>query len=305
MRRRASAVSVLVLACACACSCSKEHAAVQAAASASGPTPSSAASVQRLLAGSVPHVMQTKPACRALLVTGKASVEGTPVVLGSLLDGEHWVDLEAGSSVSLRHTLTSREFKLIGPARVLPCRHGAEQVLLARGQLTTSANLGVRPGAEVLIATPAGTIHYGDAALDAEFGPKGLRLRVKEGEAWMEPETQGLPPFKNPIHGNALAALPPSKLDAAGLGQACQVAAEKAQESAQRVLGAGADPGTLGARAAAQVRDRSAARSACAMAAAALGLVADPAERQSLSASIAHSDELWQSVPHAISAQKN
>ncbi len=66
-----------------------------------------------------------------------------------------------GASISLRHTQTTREFKLIGPASVLPCRAGSEQLLLAAGQLTTSANLGVRPGAEVLIATPQGTIRYG------------------------------------------------------------------------------------------------------------------------------------------------
>src|SRR5450432_946200 len=216
--RTALAVSTLGLACLCACG--KRGEASKAVPSASAPrslAPSASASP------SVPHFVQTKPGCRALAVTGKASADGAPITTGTLLDGEHWVELDAGASVSLRHTLTSRELKLIGPGRVLPCRHGKEEVLLAQGQLSTSSNLGVRPGAEVLIATPAGTIHYGDAALDAEFGPKGLRLRVKEGEAWMEPAAQGLPPFKNPIHGNALAALPPSKLDAAGLGQACQV----------------------------------------------------------------------------------
>ena len=79
--------------------------------------------------------------------------------------------------------LTSREFKLIGPGHyaALP-RHGAEQMLVvADGELTTAANLGVRPGAEVLIATPEGTVHFGDAALDFEYGPKGLRRARQTG----------------------------------------------------------------------------------------------------------------------------
>jgi len=118
----------------------------------------------------VPHVEQAKPACRALAVTGLATVDGAPLTTSALLDGAHWVELAAGATVALRHTVTSREFKLIGPGHALPCRAGSEQVLLADGQLSTSANLGVRPGAEVLIATPEGVVHYGDAALDVEFG---------------------------------------------------------------------------------------------------------------------------------------
>src|SRR5882724_153571 len=148
---------------------------------------------------SVPHAVLPKGACRALLVSGKVTVDGALIVTGSLLDGEHWVELESGSSAALRHTLTSREFRLIGPAKVLPCRAGAEQLLLAKGQLSTSANLGVRPGTEVLIASPLGTVHYGDAALDVELSTQGLLVRVKQGEAWVEPEQAGKPPFKNPV----------------------------------------------------------------------------------------------------------
>jgi hypothetical protein len=270
-------------------------------------SPTSSVIPSATASASVPHLTQVKPECRALAVTGKATVDGVPIVTGSLLDGEHWVVLETGSSVSLRHTLTSRELKLIGPGLVLPCRHGAEQILLSSGRLSTSSNLGVRPGAEVLIATPSGTIRYGDAALDVEIGAKGLRMRVKEGEAWLEPEKLGVPPFKNPVHSPNVAALPLSKATATELTEACKAAAETAAESARRLLGVDAPQASssLGERAAAQVRDRAAARAACAVSAAAAGSVTDPAERQSLWASIAHSEELWQNVPRAVSAQKN
>jgi len=285
-----------VLALAGATACSKPGTAAKPSAS----TPTAAAV-------SAPHASQVKPACRALLVVGRATVDGAPIATSALLDGAHWVELEAGASVALRHTLTSREFKLIGPARVLPCRNGAEQLLLSFGQMSTSANLGVRPGAEVLIATPAGIVRYGDAALDLEFGIKGLSVRVKQGEAWVEPEEHGKPAFKNPLHNGGEAHLAAQHSSARALADACQTAAETAQESAQRVLdnGAAGAESSLGVRAAAHMRARSKARVACAIAASAAFAASDPAERQSLSASVAHSDELWQMVPHAGSGQKN
>jgi len=276
-----------------------------------GPSPSASASAlgseRAEPITSVPHLALPKGACRALLVTGKASVEGTPIVVGSLLDGEHWAVLEAGSSVALRHTVTSREFKLIGPGKVLPCRGGAEQLLLTTGQLSTSANLGVRPGAEVLIATPLGIVHYGDAALDVEFSAKGLRVRVKQGEAWVEPEKAGKPPFKNPVGSGGEARLSGRPLSAQALVGACQTAAEHARDAAQLVLTAGQTgaQSSLGARAADHMRARARARSDCAMAAAALGSLEDPAEIQRLSAAVAHADDLWRSVPTVASGQKN
>ena len=302
MARVRFALSVLGLASAAACS--KPTGTVKPSASAA---PSAAGVASATPPATVPHAVQTKPGCRALDVAGKANADGTPLVVGSLLDGEHWVTLEAGSSVALRHTLTSREFKLIGPGTILPCRHGTEQILVAVGQLSTSANLGVRPGAEVLIATPSGTVHYGDAALDLEFSPKGLRVRVKQGEAWLEPEARGKPKFKNPVHSGTEARLTADLPTAQALLRACQAAAQNAQESALRVRSP-ADPASvssLGMRAAAQMRDRAAARTACAMAAAEVGATRDSAERQRLSESVVHADELWQSVPRSASGQKN
>ena len=97
----------------------------------------------------------------------------------------------------------------------------------------------------------------------------------------------------------------------------CQAAAQATSESAARVLardaGADAGAGSLGERAATHMRDRGKARMACAVAAAAVGALSGTeatqrAERESLSASVAHADELWQSVPrapHVMAGQKN
>ncbi|MEI9941842.1 MAG: hypothetical protein WDO69_31900 [Pseudomonadota bacterium] len=287
-----------VLSLAGASACNKPDLAEKSSAVSASAAPSAApvASERPLV---VPHAVEPKAACRALAVSGLATIEGAPLTTTALLDGAHWVELAAGASVALRHSATSREFKLIGPGHALPCRDGSEQILLADGKLSTSANLGVRPGAEVLIATPEGVVHYGDAALDLELGEKGLRVRVKQGEAWVEPEERGKPHFKNPLRGGAEARLPGTHPKAQSLVDACQSDAETAQEGARRVLNGEGSGGSdsLGARAAVHMRERSKARTACAIAAAAAFAESDPANRQRLSAAVAHADELWQSLP--------
>jgi hypothetical protein len=300
-----------VLSLACVSACEKSKASSKPSAGRDAATPSAVATPSAAPAPSAPpgaaepraatRGAEAKPACRALAVTGVVTVDGVPLATAGLVDGAHWVELAAGSSVALRHTQTSREFKLLGPARALPCRDGSEQILLAEGQLVTSKNLGVRPGAEVLIATPEGVVRYGDAALDLELGAKGLRVRVKQGEAWVEPEERGKPRFDNPVRSGTEVRLPRTLPKAQALVDACQSAAETAEGSARRVLGSKA-PGaneSLGARAAAHMRERSKARMACAIAAAAAFSEGDPAIRQKLSGSVARADELWQSVPHA------
>ena len=288
----------LALSAVCLSGCGKHDATSKPSGASATATPSVAAVVSE--SKPVAREPAEKPGCRALVVSGFATVDGVPLLTSAWLDGTHWVELAAGSSVALRHTLTSREFRLIGPGHALPCRDGSEQILLADGQLSTSANLGVRPGAEVLIATPEGVVHYGDAALDLELGEKGLRVRVKQGEAFVEPEARGKPPFKNPVHSGAEARLSSTPAKAHALADACQSAAQSAESSARRVLNGEGSGGndSLGARAAAHMRERSKARTACAIAAAAAFGERDPAIRQSLSAAIVHADELWQSVPH-------
>ena len=250
--------------------------------------------------------VSAKPGCRAMGVTGRATVDGAPISVNALLDGEHWVELDAGATISLRHTQTTREFKLIGPASVLPCRAGSEQLLLAKGRLSTSANLGVRPGAEVLIATPQGIVRYGDAALDVECVDQGLRVRVKQGEAWVEPEAQGAPPFENPVRSGEVR-LAVRHTPARDLLAQCQAAAAVAARSAAQVLEPDAGASSLGERAAAHMRDRGEARVACAIAAAAAFAApnSDAQERERSRAAVAQADKLWQSVPRAISGRKN
>ncbi|HEY3666052.1 MAG TPA: hypothetical protein VGL19_08640 [Polyangiaceae bacterium] len=308
---RLAPLTLGVLGLASAVACSRKAPSLEPISSASTSASVRTAESTTAPAASVAHVTPAKGACRALVVNGKATVNATPITTGMLLDGEHWLELEAGASVALRHSITSREFKLLGPSKVLPCRGGAEQILLARGQLVTSANLGVRPGAEVLIATPLGTVRYGDAALDVEVNAKRLNLRVKQGQAWLEPEKAGKPSFKNPVSTGAEAYLAAPASSAPKALEACENDAQRAHDSALRVVSAGpaGSARSLGDRTAENMRARASARRSCAVAAATLGTLDDPADRLRLSAAVAHADELWQSVPPAAPApateQKN
>lgn len=243
-----------------------------------------------------------------MTVTGKVNVAGIALAEDTLLDGEQWLELEADAKVSLRHSLTSREFQVLGPARVLPCRRGTEVVLLAAGRLSTSAGLGVRPGAEVIIATPRGAIHYGDAALDVELTKQALAVRVKQGQAFVEPEADGKPRFTNPVSSGHEAHLVAPLIAVSARVATCEASAEAAKGSAERVIAAApviVDGGSLGDRAALQMRNRSKARTDCALANVAIAALADTPELRSLSAAVAHAEQVWQTVPRFVRGRNN
>ncbi|HEY4159117.1 MAG TPA: hypothetical protein VGM29_13505 [Polyangiaceae bacterium] len=289
----------LALVCALLPEC-KKKAPSSAASSASAAASASAAPV-----ATAPHLPRSNPGCRAIAVKGLVTLGDAAVITGSLLDGERWLTLASGARLSIKHTLSGRELELQGPATAMVCRHGSEQILLSAGQVATASGMGARPGAEVLIATPLGTIRYGDAALDADVGPKGLRINVKQGEVWLEPEALGSPPFTNPLHPpKGRAALTTHAIDTQKLLADCEAAAKRAEAGARNVVAPTPDAGALGDRVAEHVKERGQARAACSIAAAAAGLVTDPAERQNIWAAVTRWDGLWQSVPRTPSAQK-
>ncbi len=97
---------------------------------------------------SATHHSQQPAKCRAIGVRGSAIVEGgEPIRRGDALDGRRWLTLEQNSEVVVRHADSSREYALIGPAHALPCRAGAEEVLLETGELRAAPGGGARAGA--------------------------------------------------------------------------------------------------------------------------------------------------------------
>jgi hypothetical protein len=235
-------------------------------------------------------------------VSGQVTQDGGGALRqGDMVAGKSWLELGDKSELWLKHPASGRELTVHGPGKVLACRGGREELLLAKGKVVTSTGAGVRPGAEVLIAAPEGALRYGNAELEATAKAGRLALEVRAGETWIEPADPAAAPKSNPLRAKGKLLLR-NKLGPQALVDRCQKLAEVAGESARRVLARPADGdagGSLGDRAAAQVRDRRAARAACSIAGAATGQVADPEERSRLWGLVERWDAVWQAVPRA------
>lgn len=260
-------------------------AAVAAASSASGNGAPSA---------SVPPLLAPTPSCRAIGVQGDARVGDAPLVGGALIDGSAWITLAPGASFTLKYTASGRELGFTGPALVRACRRGREQVLLAKGKVAVGSGMGSRPGSEVLIATPVAGVRYGDADFVLALDDKRLSVEVRAGAVELDSATNRS--LKSPLHAKDNWLLPLGKPDPAALLGRCQAAAEAAEASARHVGDRNA-PEPLGERAQAHVKARRAARVACTIAAAATGLVEDPAASAALWADAARWEGLWETIP--------
>jgi len=233
-------------------------------------------------------------------VKGTATLSGAPLRNKAVLSGRQWIDVTRGSEVTVKHSDSGRELTLLGPARAMMCPHGEEQVVLSSGKLRTTMGAGARPGAEVMVATPAGTIRYGDALLEARVSALRVNVWVRAGDAWLEPIANATRTGTEHLVGpQGKASLAISKtVTAEELVTTCAKAAAVAAEMARAVVSNPAQAKTsLGQRAAEHLRARRAARAACASSAARVGQLDDLAERQRLQGLMESSERLWQVVP--------
>jgi hypothetical protein len=302
LRRRSQARWLLLLLCA-ACGRKNSGDTGPSASAASGAVPSSVVAAPSQPASELP-ARAPVPGCRAIRLSGVATVGQRSLATGDVLDGESWVTLEKGGNMALKHSVTGRELSISGPALFRACRRGREQLLLVRGSVSAASGMGSRPGAEVLIATPIGGIHYGDAEYKLDLDDKRLTLIVRAGqvEIDLEPAPQPGKASKKTLSGKDKLSLPLGKPDPKALLASCQAAAEAAQASARRVADRNL-PEPLGQRAQAHVKARKAARFACAVAAAATGLVADPVASAGLWAEATRWEGLGESIPGRGRAQ--
>ncbi|RYZ08593.1 MAG: hypothetical protein EOO73_06990 [Myxococcales bacterium] len=238
--------------------------------------------------------------CRALRVVGDAKLGEGPLASGQELDGAEWVTLADGASLTLKHTSTGRELSVSGPALFRACRKGREQLLLTRGSVQAGAGMGARPGAEVLIATPVAGVRYGDADFKLVLSDKKLSLAVRAGQ--LELDSASATPLKSPLGAKETLSIPLGNPDPVALMARCQAAAEQAVATGRKV-GDKSAPESLGERASAHVKARRAARSTCTIAAAAIGLLADPAQSAGLWADAARWEGLWETVPRPLRAK--
>src|SRR5690606_25880401 len=153
------------------------------------PAASSSASARHYLKR--PKAAET-PSCRVMGVEGPLHVAHSEKLLkvGDLVDSEAWLDLGEAGRLSLKHTQTGREWTVRGPAWLRACIDGQESVWLSAGELSIGTGAGVRPGAQVVISTPHGSVRWGDAALSVKVSPKQTAVSVSAGRAWLTPTLQ-------------------------------------------------------------------------------------------------------------------
>jgi hypothetical protein len=295
-------------------------------------------------------VAATRRACRVMSLRGEARLaspwqgtsrpgaESAPapasrwLKMGELVPDGGIISLGTGGTLTVQATVSTREMTIVGPAIAEACPGGDEAVRLSRGKATSFPGAGVRPGAEVWVATPLGVVRFNDAQIEIDVlgaDAEGLRVTVVTGQAIVVPASgvtigpageldagRSAEPLAGPTGvagakgtSEGLLALSPGTILEASrpkatparwlrdLANACARRALAAREAGQKVAtGARSNRASLADLAAAHVQARQLARAACESARAA-GVMPtgqyDPAVRTDLD----RADESWKAVP--------
>lgn len=303
--RRRPARVVLCLGLCWACNSSPQGTVPSASPSASA---SSAPRAQAQSQTRPPPSASTRPTeyCRAIKVTGEVlAVGGQALKRGDEVDGKRWLRLEKGASVVIRHAASAREYALSGPGRARPCHQGEEEVLLVEGEFKATSGTGARPGAFVTVATPWGTLRYGNAEASIRATSQGAEVSVNTGTVWVDAargvKLVGEPKLTGPKAKAKLAATATYGRDA--LIKACEADAKAAEDKAESLLGGRGQTG-FGAEAALHMRLRGAARRSCQVAQAALGLALEPTEADALEKRVERANQRWQRLPMRVTQKR-
>jgi hypothetical protein len=227
---------------------------------------------------------------------------GRSLARGDLVAGDT-VSLSEGAELVVKSTASGRELALRGPSLAQVCPEGEEEIRLSWGTFRGFPGAGVRPGAEVWIATPFGVVRFNDADLEvAVTPPLAARIAVKvvSGTAVFSPISgardggAGEATLSNAAPFSAeRSALPVSESARQGVA-VCASRADRAQEMARAMLSI--DAGTLGERAARVVEARRLTRVSCGSARALAAL--DAANESSLLQDIDQIEKRAKRLPH-------
>jgi hypothetical protein len=238
--------------------------------------------------------------CRVVGLTGRIErLAGEPLRPSELFDGASWLTFAEGSSATFRHSESTREWTLVGPGRMRPCRGREEQVGVASGKVRTTAGAGARPGAEVTIFTPHGVVRYGDATLTLVVDPRRLSTQPSSGEVWLEtfdgkPASKALPAGKPTITAR--------KSDKPSLEQRCEALAQRAAELGRTLASsAGGARNELSTRAVDHLKARREARFVCGAGEALAASLEEP-ERGRLLDRFATWERLYRELPSRAAA---
>jgi len=269
---------------------------------ASAATPSAVALASAAPSASVPTrhpkiAPATRPGCRVIALSGEVKEDDTVLANGTVIYGTRWLRLAKGASLTLRHTVSSREVSLEGPGLALPCLEGEEDALLAEGTFQSTAGPGARPGAEVVVFTPTGTVSYGDAQISLRASKAKSEVTTSKGEAWVLPSKDATRKGPEKLGGPKDKTTLTAKGGVEPLVAECERSAGEAEGLARAVLTPTAgDGGTLGDRAAAHLKARKVARGACGSARAAAATEPDAAKRAGLEKRVEEAGKRWRSL---------
>ncbi len=245
---------------------------------------------------SAPRPPKPPKGCRVLTVTGGAAREsGSPLLANQTLDGGVWLELAAGAKLSLRHVASTREWTLLGPAKVRPCLDGEEQIALASGRIKSTVGGGARPGAEVFVFTPFGTVRYGDATLTATVEDARLDIGLEAGDGWLEPvgrSSSARPDTRKLARSEAISLKPNRAL----LEQRCAEDAQAAAEVAKAMVSAPNGKVDLSKKAVSHLKARRRARLSCGEALAYAGRL-EGEERGRLLDRLSELEQIWRAFP--------
>ena len=231
-----------------------------------------------------------------------------PLVQGDLIGQSPWFEVGAKGKVTIKWTSSGREITVVGPARVRACEAGEEEVVVARGTVTTSVGAGARPGADVWLATPLGLLRWGDASLRVDTTPLAdhVRIAAEIGSIGVDP-AEGVSGCPKAVQGGMkcelvrLSGAAKKQVTAAYLRHVCQKNADEAGLAGASVLRpAGApDAGTLGERTAHHIEARQKARGACLVAIAAAAAAPPPDDLSHVEDELLAADRRWREPPSA------
>jgi hypothetical protein len=231
-------------------------------------------------------------------LTGAGTLgSGAPVRAGDRLTGSDWIDLAPGSRLHLEHTKSSRQWTVQGPARLVPCVDGGEEIVLSRGTLATELAAGVRPGAQVIIGTPFGALRYADARVELRVSSDELRVQLSAGEAWLGALPRETQPELHLAPRQSVRRGAEQRWPASLALESCAAAANDAQARARALIEPSEAP--LGERAKRHVQARELARIRCDSAAAAVLQQSQGGALTDQRAQLASYRGQWQQIPGA------
>jgi hypothetical protein len=232
------------------------------------------------------------PGCRVMSLEGSITTGGGALLKkGEVLSGER-LSLPAGAVLRLKHTASGREASIEGPARILPCAGGEEDMIVGLGTLRIQAHSGVRPGAQVVVGTPFGSLRYVDAQATLRVEASALSATDASGMLSFVPPASDAEAVRVTVPAWRSEQAPPT---AEATLATCSERADNAASKARELMARGTS--ALGKLAAEHVRARQQARVACATAtASALSLSRD----EDVTAALGRLRELgarWRDVP--------